>query len=261
MKLKAVIIEDEPIARDVLRIMLGDFPQVEVVQECGNGLYAVDTIRALKPDLVFLDVRIPDLDGMGVIREIGVSEMPAIIFVTAYDKYAVKAFEAQALDYLLKPFDKARFRVVMERVLSHFESAAQRDELSERIRALIASAASLKVSGPQAFPERVTIKDNGRIFFVKIDDIDWFEAAGDYVTLHVGKQRHLLHETLAKIESKLDPAKFLRIHRSVIVNVSCISELVPYSNSEYFVYLTDGTKLKLSRSYREQLKNLLNRSL
>jgi two-component system LytT family response regulator len=260
MKLKTIIVEDEPIARDVLRIMLQDFPQVEVLRECGNGLDAVDTIRTLKPDLVFLDVRIPDLDGLGVIHEIGVSKMPAVIFVTAYDKYAVKAFEAQALDYLLKPFDKARFRTVMKRALSFFESAEQRENLTERIRALITSEGT---PGPASrdFPKRVTIKDNGRIYFVRSDEIDWFEAAGDYVTLHIGKSRHLLHETLSAIEGRLDPAKFLRIHRSVIVNVSRISELVPYNNGEYFVYLSDGTKLKLSRSYREQLKRLLDQSL
>ena len=260
MKLKTIIVEDEPIARDVLRIMLQDFSQVEVLCECCNGLEAVDTIRTLKPDLVFLDVRIPDLDGLGVIREIGVSKMPAVIFVTAYDKYAVKAFEAQALDYLLKPFDKARFRTVMKRALSFFESAEQRENLTERIRALITSEGT---PGPASrdFPKRVTIKDNGRIYFVRSDEIDWFEAAGDYVTLHIGKSRHLLHETLSAIEGRLDPAKFLRIHRSVIVNVSRISELVPHNNGEYFVYLSDGTKLKLSRSYREQLKKLLDQSL
>jgi two-component system LytT family response regulator len=257
MKTRAVIVDDEPLARDVVRIMLEKSTDVEIIGECKTGHEAAQTIVDLEPDLVFLDVQMPDLDGFGVVREIGVEQMPAIVFVTAYDKYAIRAFEVHALDYLLKPFDQDRFEVALQRALKQIHQNRS-SEVNLRLLELLENTAQPgKHEAPKdgdGYFKRIVIKESGRVFFLKADEIDWIQAAGDYVSLHVGQESHLLHDSMNGIESKLDPQQFLRIHRSTIVNTERIQELQPYANGEYFVFLRTGTKLKLSRNYRSNLR-------
>jgi two-component system LytT family response regulator len=256
MKTRALIVDDEPLARDVIRLMLRDYQQVEMVGECRNGAEAVSAIRSHRPDLVFLDVQMPDLDGFGVIKEIGVENMPVTIFVTAYDKYAIRAFDVHALDYLLKPFDRRRFEQTLTRALSQIDRMRNEDVHRHLLNWLEENTQS-----PKQYLSRFVIKESGRIFFINADEVDWVEAAGDYVSLHVGRKSHLLHERMNALEEKLDPQKFLRIHRSTIVNIERVQELQPHSNGEFFVLLTSGAHLKLSRSYREDLQKLLGHSI
>lgn len=249
MKLRAILSDDEPLARDVLRVLLQSEPDVEIVAECSNGLETVAAILEKKPDVLFLDIQMPDLDGFGVIQTVGVARMPVTVFVTAFDQYTLRAFEAHALDYLLKPFDPQRFRHTLDRVRTQVSQASA--EINKKLESLIKSSGNRS-----AFIDRLVIKESGRIYFVKTSEIDWIEASGSYVTLHCGKQKHLLHQTLTAIENQLDETVFVRIHRSAIVNIERIKELKPHFNGEYFVLLTSGSQLKLSRSYRDHAKRI-----
>ena len=266
MRIRALISDDEPLARDVVRLLLEERNDIEIIEQCSTGIETVTAIRGKNPDLVFLDVQMPDLDGFGVVKEIGVENMPVVIFVTAYDKYALRAFEVHALDYLLKPFDKERFSHALERAISQLKEKHS-TETKEHLRELLESYTDVIQSkieaGPQSeqYLDRLVIKESGRLFFVNVDEIDWIEAAGDYVSLHVGRNSHLLHETMTGLENKLNPQKFLRIHRSTIVNSDCIKELHPHINGEYHVFLKNGIKLKLSRRYRKNLQALFGDSL
>jgi len=249
-KIRTLIVDDEPLARERLRALLGGEGDVEVVGECANGKTAVEAIESLKPDLVFLDVQMPVLDGLGVVEAVGAEEMPAVIFVTAYDRYALRAFEVHALDYLLKPFDRPRFQQAVQRAreqLQRHKSA----ELNERLVALLEDSQTNRK--PQ---DRLVIKAGGRVFFLKTEEIDWIEAAGNYARIHVGKESHLLRETMSALETRLDPEKFLRIHRSTIVNIERIQELQPWFHGDYVVILRDGTQLTLSRGYRQKIQEV-----
>jgi two-component system LytT family response regulator len=254
--IRAVIVDDEPLARDCVRIALEHHPEVEVVEECVNGEEAIAAIREHRPDLVFLDVQMPGLDGFDVIEEVGVEEMPVVVFVTAYDQHALKAFDVRALDYLLKPFDRDRFAESISRVRDAIEHSGS-DEIGRRLLEIVRE---LRPGTPPR-SDRLVIKSAGRLFFLRIDEIDWVEAAGNYVKLHVGTDEHLLRETMNGIEQKLDPDAFFRIHRSRIVNMERIKELQPWFNGEYVVILHNGTKLTLSRGYREKLQERLGRPL
>ena len=251
-KIRTLIVDDEPLARERIADLLDGDAEFEIVGECGDGLAAVAAIEAHKPDLLFLDVQMPELDGFGVLEAI--EEAPVIIFVTAYDQYALRAFEVHALDYLLKPFDRERFDKALQR--------AKRQIARERAGAvnqeLVALLADLK-SRPKPL-ERLVIKAGGRVFFLRVDEIDWIEAAANYVKLHVGKESHLLRETINGLAAKLDPDKFLRIHRSIIVNLERVKELQPWFHGDYVVILQDGTQLTSSRNYREHLRKLLGKS-
>jgi len=252
MTVRALIVDDEPLARDRLRALLAGDADVQVVGECGDGHTAVAAIRDLDPDLVFLDVQMPALDGLGVVAEVGPARMPPTVFVTAYDKYAVRAFDVSAVDYLLKPFDADRFAAALRRAkdqVRHRADAGVRD----RLLALLADA---KPPAPPA-AERLAVKTGGKVVFLRTDEIDWIEAAGNYCRLHVGKQAHLLRETMAALEARLDPKRFVRIHRSTIVNVERIRELQPYFHGDYVVLLRDDTQLTLSRTYRQKLHELV----
>jgi len=253
-KIRALIVDDEPLARERMRSLLDVESDVDVVGEASNGLEAVDAIVSRSPDLVFLDVRMPKLDGFEVIDAVGPDRMPAVVFVTAYDQYALRAFEVQALDYLVKPFDRDRFQGTLKRVRRQMESV----ETGDLSRKLLALVGNLKNDRP-ARTERLVIKSGGRLFFLRVDEIDWIEAAGNYVRLHVGAEGHLLRETMTAIEGRLSSETFFRIHRSHIVNIERIKELQPWFNGEYVVMLRNGTKLTLSRGYRERLQERLGR--
>jgi two-component system, LytTR family, response regulator len=243
--MRIIVVDDEPIAREGLRALLAGDPEMQVVAECGDGAAAIEAIRHHRPDLVFLDVQMPDVDGFDVLRALAGEPMPAIVFVTAYDKYAVRAFDVHAVDYLLKPFDDARFAEALARA-----KARRGEAMTERIAKLLDER-----------PKRVLVKDGGRVLFLKADEIDWIEAADYYVKLHVAGKVHMLRESMAALEARLDSATFFRVHRSAIVNLERVRELQPYSKRENVLVLRDGTKLRLTRSRRERLAALLGQRL
>ena len=251
-KTRVVIVDDEPIAREGIRTQLLHEPTVQIVAECGDGLEAVETIRELSPDLLFLDVQMPGMSGFEVMQTIGVDVIPAVIFVTAYDKYALQAFEVNAVDYLLKPFDAERFQKAFQRALVQIERSSTAI-ISENLKALLES---LKPGA--RFLERLVVKSKGRIFFLPASEIDWIESADNYVSLHSGRETHLIRETLTALETKLNTQEFVRIRHSAIVNVKRIRELRPLFKGEYEIVLQNGTKLTSSRRYRQRLEELLS---
>lgn len=256
MKTRVLIVDDEPLARERVRALLEGIPDVECVGECGDGTAAVAAIRRDAPDVVLLDVQMPELDGFGVLGQIAGARMPVVIFVTAYDRFALKAFEVHAVDYLLKPFDRERFATAIRRAVDEVKRQ-QAGELSQRLTALLADVRP-EAAKPKAI-DRIAVKSSGRVVFVKVDELDWVESADNYVNLHVGAENHLHRETLSSLESQLPPEKFMRISRSTIVNMDRIRELQPLFHGEYSVILRNGTKLTLSRSYREKLDQLMGR--
>lgn len=247
--------DDEPLARERLRKLLEKDPEVELVGECSDGASAVETIRRQSPDLVFLDVQMPELDGFGVLSQIQSERMPVVVFTTAHDQFALRAFEVHAVDYLLKPFDKERFQMALRRAIDQVRRR-QTGDLSQRLSALLAGVQS---QSKAKYLERIAVKSSGRVVFVKVDDIDWVEAADNYVSLHVGNEEHLHRETMSALEAQLSPEKFMRISRSTIVKVDRIKELQPLFHGEYAVILRNGAKLTLSRSYRDKLDQLMGR--
>ena len=253
--IRALIVDDEPLARERIRDILETDSEIEIIGECAGGEEAIEAIERQTPDLVFLDVEMPGKDGFAVLEELGPDRIPAIIFVTAYDQYAVRAFEVYALDYLLKPFDQERFEKALLRAKAHIQN-----EKSENITERILSALE-EIKSKPVHLERLVIKMNGHVFFVKTDDIDWLEAEGNYVRLHAGKESYLLRDTISALEGQLDPKRFVRVHRSAIVNVDRIQELQAWFHGEYRIILREGVQLTLSRSYREKLHELLGRPL
>jgi two-component system, LytTR family, response regulator len=252
-KVRTLIVDDEVLAREKIMTLLADDTEIEIIGECADGLAAVSAIESQKPDLIFLDVQMPELDGFGVLEAVDAERMPMIIFVTAYDHYALRAFEVHALDYLLKPFDRERFNKALGRAKLQIE----RDRTGAMSAELFALLTDLKARPKQL--QRLVIKSGGRVFFLRADEIDWIEAAANYVRLHVGKESHLLRETINSLAAQLDPEKFLRIHRSTIVNLERVKELQPWFHGDYVVILQDGTQLNSSRSYREQLHQLVGK--
>lgn len=257
-KIRTLIVDDEPLARRNIRLLLKDDRQIEIVGEAASGQEALALLRKHPTDLLFLDIQMPELDGFGVLENIEARELPVIVFVTAFDQYALKAFEFHALDYLLKPFDDARFEKALRQAKLQVEQREVKD-LSQRLVALLEGREGGKFAPPRQpqFLSRLLIKSAGRVFFLKTEEIDYVRAEDYYVKLHVGSKGHLLRETMNAMEAKLDPSKFLRIHRSTIVNIERIRELQQHFNGEYIVVLHDGTEMKLSRSRREQLQTLL----
>jgi two-component system LytT family response regulator len=251
--IRTLIVDDEPLARNHLRSLLAPDEEIEIVGECGSGSEAVDAIRRDEPDLVLLDIQIPELDGFEVIREIGPSAMPFVLFVTAYDEHALRAFEAQALDYLMKPVNRERFNSAVRRakeIIRSMRGAAMGEPLARLLDSLQTRAAPL---------DRLALRLDGRILFLRIEQIDWIEAADDYVRLHVGKQILEHRDTLTRLEQRLPADRFMRIHRSTIVNVDRIREMQPWFQGDYVLIMHDGTRLTTGRSYRERLKGLLER--
>jgi len=248
-KIRTLIVDDESLARDRMRQLLQKEAEIEIIGECADGRTAVATIQDESPDLIFLDVQMPELDGFGVVAAIVPEAMPVIVFVTAHDKFALRAFEIHAVDYLLKPFDRERFQVALRRAL---EQVAQRDNsaLIARQAALIASLKSLNTE------DRIAVKSGGHVVWVKLDEVDWIGSADNYAELHVGVKSHLLRETMAALEARLDAKRFVRISRSVIVNAPRIKELKRLFYGGCEIMLQDGTKLTLSRRYRDKLQQL-----
>ncbi|HEX6049655.1 MAG TPA: LytTR family DNA-binding domain-containing protein [Gemmatimonadaceae bacterium] len=277
MPVRTLIVDDERMARKRLRTLLTADADVDVVGECTNGRDAVRTIEERKPDLVFLDVQMPELDGFAVVHAVGVDRMPVTVFVTAYDQYALKAFEAHALDYLTKPFDRERFETSLGRakhqVRLRFATASVSGgatsvaggpsaapdgaaaslgqppaDVNERLVALLT-----ELEKRQQYAERLVVRSAGRVTFLRVDEIDWIEAAGNYVRLHAGRDAHLVHEGLAAVATRLDPSRFARIHRSTIVNLDRVREVQPWFHGDAIAILRDGTRLQISRTYRAAL--------
>jgi two-component system LytT family response regulator len=259
---RVLVVDDEPLARAGLRGLLADDPEVAVVGECANGREAVAAIRAQAPDLVLLDVQMPELDGFAVVREVGASQMPVVVFVTAFDQYALRAFEARALDYLLKPFSDERFRQALERAK---EQVRQRrlGALSAQLAALLGLPgappdAAVPVAVPAREPvARLEVRLGGRQIFVAVADIDWIEASDYYVRLHAAGRSHLLRETMQELEGRLDPRRFVRVHRSAMVAVDRVAELRTDAAGRPLLVLRDGTRLPVSRGRRELVERAL----
>jgi two-component system LytT family response regulator len=253
MTIRAVIVDDEPLARQRIRSLLVEAEGVELVAECANGREAIQAIEASPPDLLFLDIQMPEVDGFDVLRAIGVGRVPVVIFVTAYDQFALRAFEAHALDYLLKPFDDERFEAALQRARERIRQQ-QGGDLDGRLRALLQ-----EVRGDRGYLRRLAVPTGPRSVFVRTEEIDWIEAERNYIRLHVGGRTHLLRENLSRIESALDPAAFCRIHRSTIVNVDRIQAVESLFGGEYLVVLHDGTRLTSGRSYRRNVHAIMGK--
>ncbi len=256
--IRALIVDDEPLARENLRIRLRDVPEFEIVGECATGRETVGAIAALQPDVVFLDIQMPDMDGLAVVEQIDPDRLPVVVFVTAYDRYALEAFRLHALDYLLKPFDEARFAETLQACRRRVAEARDLSRASAgRDRPLEADLSPQDFRRRNPYLDRLVVKSRGRIFFLKIATIDWIEACADYVTLHVADRSWLIRRTMNEMEARLDSRAFVRISRSAIVNLERVQELMPVARGEHFVRLTNGRELKLTRSYREKLERLL----
>jgi two-component system LytT family response regulator len=250
-RLRTLIVDDEPPARKRLRDLLATEPALEIIGEAGSGTEAVRMIRGERPDLVFLDIQMPGTDGFGVIREIAEDNPPIVVFVTAHDEHAIKAFEVQAVDYVLKPVLEPRLKEAVRRAVERIRSGARatNGELARLLERLAQSAA------PQS--SRLPIKRDGSVTFVPVDDVDWLEADGDYVRIHAGKATHVVRETITEVLSKLPPARFLRVHRSIVVNAERIREVQPWFKGDYVLILHDGTKLRSGRTYRTVVQALI----
>ncbi len=265
VRYRAVIVDDEPAARRGVRLMLGRDPEIEIVGEAATGSEAAALIERARPDVAFLDVQMPGGDGFEALARIDPAHAPAVVFVTAYDEHALRAFEINAVDYLLKPYDDLRFGAALQRVKAvarrrREESApGQLADFINHLRLDAARAATERTAANAG--GRILVKSSGEIFFLKAEEIDWIEAEGDYMKFHVAGRGHLMRETMARLESRLDGNRFIRIHRSTIVNIDRVKKLSPSFAGEYAVVLADGTKLKLSRGYHERVAALLKAGL
>lgn len=246
MPVRVLLSDDETLARERLRSLLEEEDDLEIVAECGDGKSAIATIEQERPDLVFLDIQMPEVDGFGVVQALR-DAMPLTIFVTAYDRYAMKAFEVHALDYLLKPVGKERLKAAVERARAQLRRPPD-GGFQRRVLELLGD-----MEARQQAPERIVIKSDGEIVCLKPNEIDWAESAGNYVCLHVGGATHILRETITALESRLGPRQFMRVHRSTLVNVDRIKTLKPSLYGDYSILLRDGTKLTLSRGFRENV--------
>jgi two-component system LytT family response regulator len=252
MAIRVLIVDDEPLARQRIRDLLAAEPDVTIVAEALSGSDALAAIQTERPDLVFLDIQIPELDGFAVVEAIPPDRLPQIIFITAYDQYALKAFEIHALDYLLKPFEPERFRKALQRARQSIQLGRVDQGLITRLQGL------LREVGPApTCPRRIMVKDRGKIRFVDTAEVLWIEAAGNYLTLHTDSGEHLVRQTMQEIERLLDPGQFVRTHRSCLVNLNCIKELVPMFHGESLLVLRNGQQVPLSRTYREKVKAMI----
>ncbi len=249
--IRALIVDDEPLTRERIRTLLAEHRDVEVIGECRDGQEAVNAILAEHPDLVFLDVQMPELDGFEVIKALSAEDLPAIVFVTAFDEYAIRAFEVNAIDYLLKPINPARFERAVRRAIDRLQQSNAREperklfDFVERWRA------------EQQYATRFVVRSGSKLSFVRVSDVDWIDTADNYVRLHVSGREHLVRDTLKSVESQLHPEMFIRVHRSIIINLDRVETVEPYFHGEYVVTMKDGAKLTTSRSYSERLRTLL----
>jgi two-component system LytT family response regulator len=245
MTIRTLIVDDEPLARQGIRLLLQNEPDITIIGECANGAEALDFIKHEMPSLMFLDVQMPKMDGFALLAALPPGKMPAIIFVTAYDRHALKAFEVSAIDYLLKPLKASRFREALQRARQQLQSR-DTDALNQRLQAL------LEAAKPGAtYPSQLSVKNGEHTVFVRVNDIDYVEAAANYVILHVGQQNHILRETLTNLETRLSPKLFLRIHRSFVVNLARVSGVKPALRGEHVLALKNGKELPMTRGVRE----------
>jgi len=251
-KIRTVIVDDEELARDRIQTLLEQQPDVEIVGVCTDGPSAVETIDRTQPDLVFLDVQMPGMNGFEVVDNLERTKLPAVVFVTAHDAHALKAFEIHALDFLLKPFDQTRFEKALERARGQLTQSKGTTILDSRLVSLLE-----ELHEERKYSERLIVKSSGRVFFVRTEEIDWVEASGNYVKIHTKSDAHLLRESMKNMEAKLDPKTFVRIHRSAIVNIDHIKELEPWFHGEYIVIMRDGTRLTASRVFSDRLSALI----
>jgi two-component system LytT family response regulator len=254
--MRVIIADDEPLARQKLRLMLDSESGVTVVAECNDGTETLHALSGYNPDLLFLDIRMPDLDGFAVLDRVPAENMPMVVFTTAFDQHAVQAFEAHALDYLLKPFDQERLHEAVHRARTELLKTSNHERTERILHYLSETVGKNSISG-----RRLIIKAGGRVVFLSFDEIDWVEAAANYVRIYVGKQAYLLRRGIGEIAERLDPLQFVRIHRSAIVNVHKIKELQPVNSGEYIVVLKDGKELSCSRGYRGGLQQLIDKTL
>lgn len=253
-RIRTLIVDDEPIARRHVRALLGEHPEIEIIGESGNGPDAIATIRKEHPQLVLLDIQMPEIDGFGVVKEIGAEKMPVVVFVSAFDEYALAAFEAHALDYIMKPVKRDRFHQTIRRAVEQISQRGGGDLHGSLGRLLE------RIESERRFPSRLAIKTEGRMLFLKAAEIDWIETDGDHVKFHVGTQTYLHRTTLTRLEERLSPKTFLRIHRSIVVNIERVRELQPWFQGDYVLILADGTRLTSGRSYRERVRDFVARS-
>jgi two-component system LytT family response regulator len=251
MKIRTLIVDDMQLARERIKMLLAADPEIEVVGECANGRQTVAAIKSLNPELVFLDMQMPKMSGLEVIAAVGAEQMPMVVFVTAYDEFALRAFEVNALDYLLKPFDDERFNKALDRVKRQIRQS-QRGDFDERLLQMLG-----EVKHKPVYFKRIPVKTAQYTILVLAEDIDFIKAAGNYIELHAGKDLYLIRERVHQFEQKLDPEQFVRIHRSTIVNINRIKTLHPMFNGDHIVILRDGAKLNMSRTYHEKLLLLL----
>jgi two-component system LytT family response regulator len=249
--IRVLVVDDEALARRRLLGFLRDEPELRVIGEADSGSKAVEAIAGQRPDLVFLDVQMPGLDGFGVLRCVAGAHLPAVVFVTAHDQHAIRAFEVHAVDYLLKPVTAARFHQAVTRAIARIRTSS-REESSRSIEALLA-----RVGEPEPLGPRIPIRRDGRIGFVAVADIEWVEADGDHLQLHAGREVHTLRATLTELEAKLPADRFVRVHRSLIVNLGRVREVESVPKGDYVLILTDGTRLRSGRSYRETVQRLI----
>lgn len=254
--MRALVIDDEPLARDKVSLFATEHQDIEIVGRAGNGTEALDAIRTLSPDLLFLDIQMPGMTGFELLQHLSAGPLPGIIFITAFDEFALRAFEFHALDYLLKPYDKERFAKAVEHARSALTNRSDAEITAEQVRSLLVS-----IQQRPKNLERLIVKTNGRIIFLRLEEIDWLEAAGNYVKLHVGNESHLMRETMNRLEEQLDPTRFIRIHRSTIVNIAKVREMQPYFNGDHTVILQNNTSLILSRGYRDHFSAMLGKPL
>lgn len=252
MTIRALIVDDEPIARRGILRLLRQEADIDVIEECGDGASAVAAIASLAPDLVFLDVQMPELDGFAVIEAVGAERMPAVVFVTAFDDHAVRAFDSQALDYVLKPIDPERFRRALQRARAHL---ARPD--SDLVRRVALALRTIGRGEVRRYPSRLAIRSDGRVRLLDIDEVDRIVAAGNYVEVHSGAKQHLLRETMTRLEARLDPERFVRISRGAIVGIDHVREVQALFNGDFVVILKNKTQVNGSRRYRAALERLL----
>ena len=254
-KIKVLIVDDETLGRKMVRQMLNTFADVEIVGECKNGEEAIGKTKALNPNLIFLDVQMPKVDGFSFLEKIADEKQPAVIFVTAYDEYALRAFEVNACDYLLKPYNQDRFNQAFERGVKQIQNK-NTNEINEQLRLFLSENKQ-----PEKFIERFIIKKDGRVFFIKADELLWIEAEGNYVMMHTKSDKHIFREAISHLSEKLNPRRFQRIGRSTIVNLDFVQEMQPWFRGNYKVILKDGTELKLSPHYRKNVSDYFAGSL
>ena len=252
MPIRALLVDDEPMSRTVIRDFLAEADDIEIVGEAGDGAAAVNLIETTAVDLIFLDVQMPELDGLGVIEAVGASRMPFVIFVTAYDKYALRAFEVHALDYLLKPFSRSRFEEALDHARRYLDMAKLDKEFRSKIKSLLQ-----EIREAEPYAQRFFVQSKGKAKFIKTADVEWWQAAGNYVLLHIGKEEHILRQTLSELEKRLDPRLFVRVNRSSLISLEAVREIQPYFHGEYVLVLKNGDRVTVTRFFRERFRKAI----